>query len=213
MTAAVPQLARLPVHSMPESCLGQQVQYGAAGPCSYHCHRQVVPAAAGGAGGYPPGHLAGAAHSPGAGAGSCCPQPGCEGGSSGGCPPAGAVRPEGAGQAAAAGVRPAAWHMLQGSACSWSTNCCVPNALCCLQKASADWLLQLVNLGALCPVLAVGWQCLALCLQARRRSAARSKAAQEQAEWQHALQQSTWAKYDMIKVVLTEAASATKVSV
>eukprot|EP00891_Asterochloris_glomerata_P005165 jgi/Astpho2/5165/Aster-04749 len=46
--------------------------------------------------------------------------------------------------------------------------------------------------------------------QARRRSAARSKAAQEQAEWQHALQQSTWAKYDMIKVVLTEAASATK---
>ena len=61
-------------------------------------------------------------------------------------------------------------------------------------------------------VLAVGWRCLPLCLQARRRSAARRAAAQEQLDWQRARQQSAWAKYDMIKVVLTEAASATKVS-
>ena len=60
--------------------------------------------------------------------------------------------------------------------------------------------------------LPAGRRRLPLCLQARRRSAARREAAQEQLEWQRVRQQSAWAKYDMIKVVLTEAATATKVS-
>ena len=58
----------------------------------------------------------------------------------------------GAGQAAAGGARPAAWHTLQGSARSWSPKfaAAVLDGLCCLQKASAYCFLQLVDAGAAC---------------------------------------------------------------